>query len=61
MVTNCDQKVVFSVDGCGILGKEEELILRDGKREALLLLRVKVIYDHSTCFIPKQDLCIFHA
>lgn len=41
MVTNCDQKVVFSVDGCGILGKEEELILRDGKREALLLLRVK--------------------
>ncbi|XP_038878910.1 protein LURP-one-related 6 [Benincasa hispida] len=41
VVTNCDQKVVFSVDGCGILGKEDELILRDGKRDALLLLRGK--------------------
>ncbi|KAA0055768.1 hypothetical protein IC582_003142 [Cucumis melo] len=41
VVTDCDQKVVFSVDGCGVLGKEDELILRDGKRDALLLLRGK--------------------
>ncbi|XP_022147638.1 protein LURP-one-related 6 [Momordica charantia] len=41
VVTDCDQKVVFSVDGCGILGKEGVLILRDEKRDALLLLRGK--------------------
>ncbi|XP_022968150.1 protein LURP-one-related 6-like isoform X2 [Cucurbita maxima] len=41
VVTNCDQKVVFSVDGCGILGKAEELILRDERRNALLLIRGK--------------------
>lgn len=51
VVTDCDQKVVFSVDGCGILGKEGELILRDEKRDALLLLRGKVyllIIHYST-------------
>lgn len=58
MVTDCDQKVVFSVDGCGILGKAEELILRDGKRDALLLLRGKVISSYST-YCPNKSLVFF--
>ncbi|KAK9099543.1 hypothetical protein Syun_026588 [Stephania yunnanensis] len=42
VVTNCnDQKVVFRVDGCGILGTRGELILRNGDGEALLLIRRK--------------------
>jgi hypothetical protein len=43
VVTNCsDQKVIFRVDGCGILGTKEELLLRDGNGDALLLIRRKV-------------------
>ncbi|KAM3693732.1 hypothetical protein ACJW30_07G006100 [Castanea mollissima] len=30
VVTDCNQKVIFRVDGCGILGTKDELILRDG-------------------------------
>ncbi|KAK2449779.1 hypothetical protein P8452_13515 [Trifolium repens] len=42
VVTDCStQKVVFKVHGCGIHGKKEELILRDGDEEALLLMRRK--------------------
>uniref|UniRef100_A0A2N9H5R3 Protein LURP-one-related 6 n=1 Tax=Fagus sylvatica TaxID=28930 RepID=A0A2N9H5R3_FAGSY len=41
VVTDCGQKVVFRVDGCGILGIKEELILRDGDGTALLLIRRK--------------------
>ncbi|KAK9131429.1 hypothetical protein Sjap_011916 [Stephania japonica] len=42
VVTNCtDQKVVFRVDGCGILGTKGELILRNGDGEPLLLIRRK--------------------
>ncbi|XP_050379024.1 protein LURP-one-related 6 isoform X2 [Argentina anserina] len=41
VVTDCSQKVAFRVDGCGILGKKDELILRDGHGEALLLIRRK--------------------
>uniref|UniRef100_A0A5B6ZZ58 Putative LURP-one-related 6 n=1 Tax=Davidia involucrata TaxID=16924 RepID=A0A5B6ZZ58_DAVIN len=41
VVTDCSQKVVFRVDGCGILGKKGELILRDGDGDALLLIRRK--------------------
>ncbi|XP_021756678.1 protein LURP-one-related 6-like [Chenopodium quinoa] len=37
VVTDCSQKVVFQVDGCGILGKKGELILRDG--DNILLIR----------------------
>ncbi|KAL2939802.1 Protein LURP-one-related 6, partial [Bienertia sinuspersici] len=39
VVTNCSQKVVFQVDGCGILGKKGELILRDSDGDAILLIR----------------------
>lgn len=42
VVTDCSQKVAFRVDGCGILGKKDELILRDGDGDALLLIRRKV-------------------
>ncbi|CAO2823153.1 unnamed protein product [Amaranthus hypochondriacus] len=39
VVTNCSQRVVFQVDGCGILGKKGELILRDHDAEPILLIR----------------------
>ncbi|KAM4087584.1 hypothetical protein ACB094_07G005500 [Castanea mollissima] len=45
VVTDCNQKVIFRVDGCGILGTKDELILRhgdgDGDKDALLLIRLK--------------------
>ncbi|KAI9123348.1 hypothetical protein K1719_006237 [Acacia pycnantha] len=42
VVTDCpSQKIVFRVDGCGILGTKDELILRDEDGDALLLLRRK--------------------
>ncbi|CAK7352424.1 unnamed protein product [Dovyalis caffra] len=41
VVTDCGQKVVFRVDGCGVLGSEGELMLRDSSGEALLLIRRK--------------------
>ncbi|KAM3693729.1 hypothetical protein ACJW30_07G005800 [Castanea mollissima] len=45
VVTDGNQKVIFRVDGCGILGKKDELILRDGDGDgdgdALLLIRPK--------------------
>ena len=49
VVTNCSQKVVFRVDGCGVLGTKGELVLRDGNGDALLLIRRKVIYS----FFPR--------
>ncbi|XP_010666856.2 protein LURP-one-related 6 [Beta vulgaris subsp. vulgaris] len=39
VVMNCSQRVVFQVDGCGILGKKGELILRDSDGDAILLIR----------------------
>ncbi|KAK9274580.1 hypothetical protein L1049_021829 [Liquidambar formosana] len=41
VVTDCSQKVVFRVDGCGVLGTKGELILRDSNGEALLLIHRK--------------------
>lgn len=41
VVTDSDQKVVFKVDGCGILGTKGELVLRDADGEPLLLIRRK--------------------
>lgn len=41
-VADSSQRVVFRVEGCGVLGKKEELILRDGEGNALLLIRRKV-------------------
>ncbi|XP_073037501.1 protein LURP-one-related 6-like isoform X2 [Primulina eburnea] len=41
VVADCGQRVVFKVDGCGILGKKEKMILKDGEGNDLLLLRRK--------------------
>ncbi|XP_038712057.1 protein LURP-one-related 6 isoform X2 [Tripterygium wilfordii] len=41
VVTDCSQKVVFKVDGCGALGATGELVLRDSRGDALLLIRRK--------------------
>ncbi|KAK6248791.1 hypothetical protein QUC31_020356 [Theobroma cacao] len=41
VVTDCSQKVVFRIDGCGVLGTKGELVLRDGNGDALLLIRRK--------------------
>ncbi|GMH04138.1 hypothetical protein Nepgr_005977 [Nepenthes gracilis] len=43
VVTDCSQKVVFMADGCGIVGKPGELILRDGDGNALLLISRKAL------------------
>ena len=42
VVTDCSQKVVFRIDGCGVLGKQGEVIVRDSDGEPLLLVRRKV-------------------
>ena len=42
VVTDCSQKVLFKVDGCGVLGTRGELMVRDGDGVALLLIRRKV-------------------
>ena len=45
VVTDCStQKVAFRVDGCGVLGKKGELILREGDGDALLVMRRKVYH-----------------
>ncbi|KAG2717934.1 hypothetical protein I3843_03G194600 [Carya illinoinensis] len=41
VVTDYSQKVIFRVDGCGIIGRKEELMLRDSGGDALLLIRRK--------------------
>ncbi|KAF5195857.1 Lurp-one-like protein [Thalictrum thalictroides] len=41
VTNNNSQKVVFKVDGCGILGVEGELVLKDSDGESLLLIRRK--------------------
>ncbi|XVE97885.1 hypothetical protein REPUB_Repub03eG0057200 [Reevesia pubescens] len=41
VVTDCSQKVVFRVDGCGVLGTKGKLVLRDGNGDALLLIHRK--------------------
>ena len=55
VVTDCSQRVAFRVDGCGILGTKDELILRGSDGEDLLLIRRKVLpfYTklHLTYFI----------
>ncbi|RZC86043.1 hypothetical protein C5167_026718 [Papaver somniferum] len=41
VVTNCSLQVLFRVEGCGILGTDKELVLRDGDGDCLLLIRQK--------------------
>lgn len=44
VVTNYTQRVLFSVDGCGILGNEGELLVKDGNGEPVISIRKKVRY-----------------
>ncbi|KAH9623554.1 hypothetical protein KSS87_011305 [Heliosperma pusillum] len=39
VVTNCTQKVLFQVAGCGTLGRKGELMLLDSDGDAVLLIR----------------------
>ncbi|KAG6431644.1 hypothetical protein SASPL_109725 [Salvia splendens] len=41
VVADAAQRVLFRVDGCGVIGKKDELILKDGDGNALLLIRRK--------------------
>ncbi|XP_015931595.1 protein LURP-one-related 6 [Arachis duranensis] len=52
VVTDCSShKVVFRVDGCGVLGKRDELILRDADSVPLLLMRRKGAgFVEALCF-----------
>jgi len=37
ITTICSQRVVFKVDGCAVLDKEGELMLRHGEGDAILV------------------------
>lgn len=43
VVTDCSQNVVFKVDGYGVLGKTEELLLKNGDGDDVLLIHRKVL------------------
>ena len=42
------QRVIFRVEGCGILGVDGELIVRDGDGTAVLFIRKKVTISYLT-------------
>lgn len=42
VVADRSQRVVFKVDGCGVIGRKEELVVKDGDENPLLLIRRKV-------------------
>uniref|UniRef100_A0A7N0UMZ3 Uncharacterized protein n=1 Tax=Kalanchoe fedtschenkoi TaxID=63787 RepID=A0A7N0UMZ3_KALFE len=51
VVTDCSQRTLFRVDGCGVIGKMGEVVLRDGQGHPLLLLQrkeglVQVLHVH---------------
>lgn len=58
VTNNCTQNVVFKVDGCGILGKKDEIILRDNDGHDLLLIRKKVNISFPSMIYQKHDLYI---
>ncbi|CAA0821527.1 Protein LURP-one-related 6 [Striga hermonthica] len=41
VVADDGQRLVFSVDGCGVIGRKHELFVRDGNGNPLLLIRRK--------------------
>ncbi|OAY66686.1 Protein LURP-one-related 6 [Ananas comosus] len=62
VVTDSTQKVVFSVDGCGILGAMGELIVRDGDGTAILFIHKRggvvqalSIYNHWRGYLMDYD------
>ncbi|KAL8136478.1 hypothetical protein V2J09_002479 [Rumex salicifolius] len=55
VVTNCSQRVVFRVDGCGIVGRSGEVMLRDGNSyafdyEGLTQKLVFSVKEPNACF-----------
>uniref|UniRef100_A0A7N0VCV5 Uncharacterized protein n=1 Tax=Kalanchoe fedtschenkoi TaxID=63787 RepID=A0A7N0VCV5_KALFE len=51
VVTDCSHWTLFRVDGCGVIGKMGEVVLRDGQGHPLLLLQrkkglVQVLHVH---------------
>lgn len=50
VVADAGQRVLFRVDGCGVIGKKDELILKDGDGNALLLIRRKVMISSRDIF-----------
>lgn len=42
VVSNSKQQVVFTVDGCGVLGTKDKLVLKNGDGNDLLLIRKMV-------------------
>jgi hypothetical protein len=42
VVTDQEQQIVFSIDGCGIIGANGQLIIRDGDDNAILFIHKKV-------------------
>ncbi|KAL9441963.1 hypothetical protein AB3S75_020465 [Citrus x aurantiifolia] len=41
VVTDCSQKIIFRVDGCGVLGTKGELVVRHADGDAVVLIRRK--------------------
>lgn len=51
VVTDRKEKIVFKIDGCGVLGTRGDLVLRDGDGNDLLLIHKKVrIFSHENLF-----------
>jgi len=59
VVTDLSHNVVFTVDGCGILGSKGEIMVKDGEGEAILFISKKVT-DHN-CKISMLAFLIFSA
>lgn len=59
VVTDREQRVVFSVDGCGIIGASGQLIVRDGDGTAILFIHKKVssnLHIKSSVEFPETTL-----
>lgn len=51
VVTDCREKIIFKIDGCGVLGTRGELVLRDGDGNDLLLIHKKVPFYYYAKFV----------
>lgn len=59
VVTDCREKTIFKIDGCGVLGTRGELVLRDGDGTDLLLIHKKVTFLLLLCQICNAELSTF--
>lgn len=46
VVTSSCQRILFTVDGCGVIGRMGEVVLRDSEGHPLLVLQKKVISEN---------------